>query len=39
MEKLLQYDNLFKIELTSKVINFRVNGLLAFQKAKTSVVM
>jgi hypothetical protein len=31
MEKLLQYDNLFKIELTSKVINFRVNGLLAFQ--------
>jgi len=29
--KLLQYANLFKIDLTSKIINFRVNGLLVFQ--------
>jgi hypothetical protein len=28
---LLQYDNLSKIDLTSKVINFRANGLLVFQ--------
>ncbi len=39
MAKLLQYDNLLKIDLTSKVINFCVNGLLVFQYAKTSVVM
>jgi hypothetical protein len=31
MAKLLQYDNLLKIDLTSKVINFCVNGLLVFQ--------
>jgi hypothetical protein len=28
---LLQYDNLTKIDLTSKVINFCANGLLVFQ--------
>jgi hypothetical protein len=28
---LLQYDNLFNIDLTSKVINFCVNGLLVFE--------
>jgi hypothetical protein len=38
MRSLLWYGSLFDIDLASKLINFGVNGVLVFQRAKTAVI-